>query len=236
MSDALPLLEVEGLAKSFTLHAQGVSLAVLDGISLLVRPGECVVLDAPSGSGKSTLLRALYGNYRSDRGRILVRHRRVLVDIAEAPPRLLLELRRETIGYVSQFLRAVPRVPAIDVVAEPLVAAGTPRQAARQGAAALLARLNIPERLWQLLPATFSGGEQQRINVARGFLPELPILLLDEPTAALDAANCAAVRDLIVEKKRRGTAILAAVHDESFRDAIADRVVDVTQFAAATAA
>lgn len=230
-------LELRDVAKTFTLYLQGgARLAVVAGVTLSVRAGECVVLGGPSGVGKSTILRIIFGNYRCDRGQILIRQGAQRCDLAGAAPRRVLALRRSTIGYVSQFLRAVPRVPAIDVVAEPLVAAGTPRQAARQGAAALLARLNIPERLWQLLPATFSGGEQQRINVARGFLPELPILLLDEPTAALDAANCAAVRDLIVEKKRRGTAILAAVHDESFRDAIADRVVDVTQFAAATAA
>ena len=147
----------------------------------------------------------------------------------------MLALRRSTIGYVSQFLRAVPRVPAIDVVAEPLVANGTPRQAARERAAELLKRLSIPEQLWSLLPATFSGGEQQRINVARGFLPDLPILLLDEPTASLDATNCSAVRSLIVEKKRRGTAVVAAIHDEGLRNAVADRVIDITQFAAMAA-
>lgn len=230
-------LELRDVAKTFTLHLRGgAHLGVVAGVTFSVRAGECVVLGGPSGVGKSTILRIIFGNYRCDRGQILVRHGAQSCDLAGAAPRRVLALRRSTIGYVSQFLRAVPRVPAIDVVAEPLVAAGTPRQAARRGAAALLARLNIPERLWQLLPATFSGGEQQRINVARGFLPELPILLLDEPTAALDAANCAAVRDLIVEKKRRGTAILAAVHDESFRNAIADRVVEVTQFAATAAA
>jgi alpha-D-ribose 1-methylphosphonate 5-triphosphate synthase subunit PhnL len=93
--------------------------------------------------------------------------------------------------------------------------------------------LNIQERLWSLPPATFSGGEQQRINIARGFLPELPILLLDEPTASLDAENRRAVVDLVAEKKRRGAAIVAIVHDEDVRNAIADRVVDVTRFAVA---
>src|SRR5262249_25686575 len=131
---------------------------------------------------------------------------------------------RNIVGYVSQFLRAVPRVSAIDVVAEPAVASGTPRQAARGSAAALLKRLSIPEQFGRSLPGPVSGGEQQRVNVARGFLPELPILLLDEPTASLDAGNCAAVQSLIVEKKRRGTAVVAAIHGEGIRNAIADTV------------
>jgi alpha-D-ribose 1-methylphosphonate 5-triphosphate synthase subunit PhnL len=128
--------------------------------------------------------------------------------------------------------RAVPRVAAIDVVAEQLANGSSAREAARARAADLLHRLNIPERLWPIPPATFSGGEQQRVNIARGFLPDMPILLLDEPTASLDPENRAMVVDLIAEKKRRGTAIVAVVHDTDVRDAIADAVLDVTQFAA----
>src|SRR5262249_26025493 len=142
-------------------------------------------------------------------------------------------VRRDTIGYVSQFLRAVPRVPTIDVVAEPLVATGTARADARKLAGHLLRRLNIPERLWSLPPSTFSGGEQQRVNLARGFISDHPILLLDEPTASLDAANRDVVVNLIDEKKRAGVAMVAIVHDDEVRRRIADRVVDVTAFAAA---
>jgi alpha-D-ribose 1-methylphosphonate 5-triphosphate synthase subunit PhnL len=230
------VLELRDVAKSFTLYLQGgVQLSIIAGVTFSVRAGECVVLSGPSGAGKSSILKMVFGNYRCDRGQILVRQDGQSFDVATAAPRRMLALRRNTIGYVSQFLRAVPRVPAIDVVAEPAVASGTPRQAARESAAELLKRLSIPEQLWSLLPATFSGGEQQRVNVARGFLPELPILLLDEPTASLDAGNCAAVQSLIVEKKRRGTAVVAAIHDEGVRNAIADRVIDVTQFAAMAA-
>jgi alpha-D-ribose 1-methylphosphonate 5-triphosphate synthase subunit PhnL len=143
----------------------------------------------------------------------------------------MLALRRAAIGYVSQFLRVVPRVPALDVVAESQGGAAT--DAGRASAKDLLRRVNIPERLWGLPPATFSGGEQQRINIARSFLPERPILLLDEPTAALDLANREVVVDLIAEKKRRGAAIVAIVHDDDVRNAIADRIVDVTRFSAA---
>jgi alpha-D-ribose 1-methylphosphonate 5-triphosphate synthase subunit PhnL len=225
MSEAPAMLEVTGLAKSFTLHAQGgVRLAVLDGIELAVRPGECVVLDAPSGSGKSTLLRALYGNYRADRGCILVRHRGAMVDVAAAAPRLLLELRRETIGYVSQFLRVIPRVPTLDLVAEPLLRHGASPQAARERAGGLLQALALPERLWRLAPATFSGGEQQRVNIARALVVEHPLLLLDEPTAALDAENRARVLSLLAARRDGGTAMVGIFHDSEARRMVATRI------------
>jgi alpha-D-ribose 1-methylphosphonate 5-triphosphate synthase subunit PhnL len=173
----------------------------------------------------------VFGNYRCDGGVIAVRHEDAMLDIAKAEPRQILSVRRSTVGYVSQFLRAVPRVPTIDVVGEPLVA--TSRDMAHEQAGNLLRRLNIPERLWALPPSTFSGGEQQRVNIARGFISDLPILLLDEPTASLDAANREVVVDLIDEKKRSGVAMIAIVHDDEIRRLIADRVVDVTTFAAA---
>ena len=160
---------------------------------------------------------------------------RAIWSISPAPSRgEILSVRRDTIGYVSQFLRAVPRVPTLDVVAEPLIVTGDgARRGARAGRRSLLRRLNIPERLWALPPSTFSGGEQQRVNIARGFISDLPILLLDEPTASLDAANRAVVVELIEEKKRNGVAMVAIVHDDEIRHLIADRIVDVTSFAAA---
>ena len=228
------MIDISNAEKTFTMHLQGgVQLPVVRGVSFLVEPGECVVLSGPSGAGKSSILKMIFGNYRCDGGRIGIRHRGNLVDLASAEPRQVLSVRRDTIGYVSQFLRAVPRVATIDVVAEPLVLAGTARTEAREWAGRLLHRLNIPERLWALPPSTFSGGEQQRVNIARGFISDLPILLLDEPTASLDAANRAVVVELIDEKKRNGVAMVAIVHDDEIRHLIADRIVDVTSFASA---
>ena len=219
------MIAVEALSKTFVLHTQGgASIAVLHEVGLSVRAGECVALFGQSGVGKSTLLRALYGNYKAQGGRILVRHDGHAVDMTAAPPRQILAVRRRTVGYVSQFLRVVPRVPAREIVAEPLVAAGAERPFALERAEALLARLNLPQRLRSLAPATFSGGEQQRINIARGFVVDYPILLLDEPTAALDAANRAAVVDLINEAKGRGAAIVGIFHDHEVRTAVADRL------------
>jgi alpha-D-ribose 1-methylphosphonate 5-triphosphate synthase subunit PhnL len=226
-------LTLDGVTKTFTMHLQGgIRLPVVSGVSFAVSPGACAVLGGPSGIGKSSILKMIFGNYRCDAGRILVHTDDEAVDVATAQPRRILALRNRAISYVSQFLRAVPRVAAIDVVAEPLVAPGTTPVAALERAAALLTVLNIPKPLWDLPPATFSGGEQQRINIARGFLPERPILLLDEPTASLDATNRAVVGALIAEKKKRGTAIVAIAHDEDVRDAIADEIIDVGRFAA----
>jgi alpha-D-ribose 1-methylphosphonate 5-triphosphate synthase subunit PhnL len=158
------------------------------------------------------------------------------VDVAKAAPRDILALRRETLGYVSQFLRVVPRVPTLDVVAEPLLAVGVTPDAARDRAATLLAGLNIPERLWQLSPTTFSGGEQQRVNIARGFAHSYPAMLLDEPTASLDAQNRATVLQLIEEAKARGAAIIGIFHDEAAREQVCDRCVDVSAFTPKVAA
>lgn len=228
------MIDLADANKTFTMHLQGgIELPVVRGVTFQVDPGECVVLSGPSGAGKSSILKMIFGNYRCDSGRIRIRHRGALIDLASAEPRQVLNVRRSTIGYVSQFLRAVPRVATIDVVAEPLIVNGTPRTEAQQRAGSLLHRLNIPERLWQLPPATFSGGEQQRVNIARGFISDLPILLLDEPTASLDAANRAVVVELIAGKKRQGVAMVAIVHDDEIRHLIADRIVDVTSFAAA---
>jgi alpha-D-ribose 1-methylphosphonate 5-triphosphate synthase subunit PhnL len=228
------VLELRQAKKSFTMHLQGgLRLPVVAGVDFSVGPGQCVVLAGPSGAGKSSILKMIFGNYRCDSGQVLVRHGGATVDVAGAEPRQILDLRKTVMGYVSQFLRSVPRVPALDVVAEPLVVEPASREQARAKAAALLHRLAIPERLWQVPPVTFSGGEQQRVNIARGFLPQRPLLLLDEPTASLDAANRATVVELIAEKKRRGAAIVAIVHDDDVRRAIADIVVDVTRFSPA---
>lgn len=226
-------LVVSEVAKSFTMHLRdGIRLPVVAGVSFALKSGECAVLGGPSGAGKSSILKMVYGSYAVDEGQIIVSHDGQLVDLATATPRTVLAVRRDTIGYVSQFLRTVPRVSALDVVAEPLVARGGEKEAARSRAREHLARLNLPERLWSLPPATFSGGEQQRVNIARGFITEHPILLLDEPTASLDARNREVVIQMIEEKKKAGVALLGIFHDADVREAVADRVIDVTEFAA----
>ena len=221
------MIAVEDVSKSFILHNQGgAEIPVLAGASMSVAPGECVALTGVSGSGKSTLMRIVYGNYLAGSGSVRIGD----VELVEAEPREVLALRRDTLGYVSQFLRVVPRVAALDVVAEPLLAVGMPEEEAHARARKLLERLRIPQALWGLSPLTFSGGEQQRVNIARGFAHHYPALLLDEPTASLDGANRATVLEMIEEAKGRGAAILGIFHDESARDRVCDREVDVSVF------
>lgn len=223
-----PILKTEALGKSFSLHLQGgLRIPVLENVGLTVMPGECVVLAGPSGAGKSTLMRCLYGNYGAEAGRILIRHQGADLDLTAADPRQVRVIRRDTLGYVSQFLRVIPRVSALDVVAEPLIARGTAPDAARARARELMLRLNLAERLHGLPPATFSGGEQQRVNLARGFAPFYPVLLLDEPTASLDAANREVVIALVAEAKQAGAAIIGIFHDLDVRDRVADRLFEV---------
>ncbi|GAA6163478.1 phosphonate C-P lyase system protein PhnL [Pelagimonas sp. KU-00592-HH] len=221
------MIEITNLSKTFTLHNQGgVVIPVMQGANLSVARGQCVALTGASGAGKSTLMRMIYGNYLAASGSILVDG----VDVTKAEPREILQLRRETLGYVSQFLRVVPRVATIDVVAEPLLAVGVDGDVARARARDLLSRLRIPERLWSLSPTSFSGGEQQRVNIARGFAHEYPAMLLDEPTASLDAANRETVLTLIEEAKARGAAIVGIFHDEAARDRVCDREIDVSVY------
>ncbi|MFH5774113.1 phosphonate C-P lyase system protein PhnL [Paracoccus sp. NGMCC 1.201697] len=221
------MIQAENVAKEFILHNQGGTvLRVMEGANLAVAPGECVALTGASGAGKSTLMRMIWGNYRTDAGRIAVGS----LEVSSAEPREIIALRRTTLGYVSQFLRVVPRVPTLRVVAEPLLSLGVDMAVAEDRAAALLTRLRIGENLWSLSPTTFSGGEQQRVNIARGFVHDYPAMLLDEPTASLDAANRETVIHLIEEAKARGAAILGIFHDELARNRLCDRVVDVSGF------
>ncbi len=251
------MLQVKGLSKTFTLHAQGgAKISVFNDLSLSVAAGECLALHGPSGAGKSTLLRSLYANYKPCAGSILVRHKNIapagsdqteasggtrrigtapesamngrFVDMVQASPREVMAVRKHTIGYVSQFLRVIPRVSSLRLVMERLTAMGTAEAEAREQASALLERLRIPQRLWDLAPATFSGGEQQRVNIARGFIRPYPIFLLDEPTASLDKANRQTVVDLIFEAKARGAAVVGIFHDDAVRLAVAERSFDMS--------
>ena len=231
------LLAVRRLGKTFTLHTQnGATIPVLEDAALDLHAGECVVLTGPSGAGKSTLLRSLFANYKPTAGSIRIRHCGEWVELVGATPQLVMDIRRHTLGYVSQFLRVIPRISARDVVAGSLLdAGGIDVDAARAEAEVMLGRLNLPARLWGLPPATFSGGEQQRVNIARCFVRPYPLLLLDEPTASLDVANRDVVVDLIEQAKARGTAVVGIFHDEMVRARVATRELDVTGFTPAAA-
>ena len=226
-----PLLETTDLSKTFTLHGRGgLQLPVFSGVNLQVQAGECLALTGHSGSGKSSLLRCLYGNYGASSGEVRVRHDERWVDRSSAAPREIVEVRRRSLGYVSQFLRVIPRVSTLDIVAEPLRRLGVAAEEARMEAGKWLARLNLHERLWSLPPATFSGGEQQRVNIAHGMISQPPVLLLDEPTASLDADNRRVVVELIHAARERGAAVVGIFHDDEVRNAVASRCFDIEHF------
>lgn len=212
------VLRIENLSKSFLLHQQaGARIPVFEGLNAEIKAGEAVAVTGPSGRGKSSLLKLVYGTYRANAGSIRVLSGISWTDIVTAAPRDVIELRRDVIGYVTQFLRVIPRVSAEMVVAEPMMDRGVVQEQALDRARTLLDRLNIPKRLWHVSPMTFSGGEQQRVNIARGFAAHFPILLLDEPTASLDIENRNRVLELITEARTQGSAILAVFHDEQER-------------------
>ena len=224
------MVVIDGLEKTFTLHLRGgMELPVLSRLSLEVRQRDCLVLTGPSGIGKSSLLRCIYGNYLPQSGTITIHHNGELTALTGAAPVQVLAIRRTTMGYVSQFLHAVPRVTTLDLVMEPLLTLGEDEATAREKASTLLSRLRIPEQLWPVPPATFSGGEQQRVNIARSFIVGYPILLLDEPTASLDVKNRQTVVELINEARESGTAIVGIFHDEEVREAVGTVELDLSQ-------
>ena len=226
-----PLILVEDLAKTFMLHNAGpATIPVFERLDLSVGPGECLVLAGDSGAGKSSLMRSIYGNYMPTGGSVKVLHDGAYVDITKASPHEVLEVRRRTLGYVSQFLRVIPRISTLQLVMEPLLENGVSHEEAQARAMALLNELRLPAAHWDLPPATFSGGEQQRVNIARSFIREYPIMLLDEPTASLDAENRAIVVELIKQALGRGAAMIGIFHDQDVRDAVATRLFTVADF------
>jgi len=219
-------ITVTQVSKTFVLHNQGgTQLPVLNQMSFHVDAGECVVLYGQSGCGKSTLLKMLFGNYLADSGSIEIHTDQEVVDLVQAHPHDVLTLRRQTLSFVSQFLRVIPRVSTWDLVSDPLKRNGVDPPEIEDRVTQILHRLNLPESLWQLAPATFSGGEQQRVNIARSLILDSPIILLDEPTASLDANNREVVAELISEARARGAALVGIFHDDHLRAQIASRLI-----------
>ncbi len=222
------ILSIEGLAKHFQLHEQGKLIPSCANVHLQVWPGRLTALVGPTGAGKSSVLKCVYRTYLPSAGRMRYRdaegHE---IDLAQASEHRLLALRQDEIGFVTQFLHCLPRKGAAEVVAEPLLRRGEARAAALERARDMLDRLDIPERLWNVPPATFSGGEKQRVNLARGFLARPRLLLLDEPTASLDPKTSERVIERIETLKQDGVAMLAIFHHPDLVARLADHVVEL---------
>ncbi|MCJ8280595.1 MAG: phosphonate C-P lyase system protein PhnL [Rivularia sp. ALOHA_DT_140] len=222
------ILQVTELTKKFTLHEQNKVLPGVEPISFKVKSRKLTALTGPSGAGKSSLLKCIYRTYLSQSGKIAyLTSTDNWIDIATANEYEILHLRRNEISFVTQFLHCLPRQPTLDVVAKPLFDLGCDRDEARDRAAVLLRKMQLPERLWKISPATFSGGEKQRVNLARGIVSNPRLLLLDEPTASLDVDTSQLVIELIQSVKRMGTGILAVFHDSELIATLADDVVTV---------
>ena len=220
------MIELNNITKKYTLHNQRrTNISGFKNLHLKINPGEIVALTGPSGVGKSSILKMIYGNYVFQSGEIKINNYKIDYKY----PRNIIELRKNTIGYVSQFLRVIPRVPTIEIVMEPLLEINFDQEEVRERAEKILLDLNIDKNLWNLSPLTFSGGEQQRVNVARGLIRNYPCLLLDEPTASLDNVNKDIVLNLINEKKDKGSSIIGIFHDESSRKYLNAREIDITK-------
>ena len=224
MLEKRPILDVQELRKQFVLHMNGGStIEPLDGISFRVVPGTVFLISGKSGAGKTSILKCIYRTYLTTAGAILYESQ-VLgrVDLATADEATIRALREQEIGYCSQFLRVLPRVSALDIAAEPMLRRGVAEDEARARAAGWLARLDVAESRWQAYPVTFSGGEQQRLNVIRALIAAPRLLLLDEPTASLDTYSKSIVLDMIADAKRAGVTIVVVSHDSQAFEGLAD--------------
>ena len=220
------MLRIEGLTKEFTLHVLGGKrVPAFADVTFTVPQGGLTAIVGASGSGKSSLLKCVYRTYLPTAGRIFYAGRGGTVDLVAADDHAVLALRQQEIGYVSQFLKPPPRVAALDLVARPLVERGVAVDDARAEAATMLARLNVPRDLFDAYPALFSGGEQQRVNIARALIARADLLLLDEPTSALDTANLRVVAELLREARAAGVTMLGIFHDPAVVADLADTVV-----------
>ena len=222
------VLDVKGLHKTFELHGRDAEMAAVVDLFFSVPKGGIVALQGPSGAGKSSVLKCLYRSYLPSAGSAMLRCDGFAADLATADDHTVLQARAQHMGFVTQFLHCLPRKSALDVVANPLIIQGVDRDEAHERARQLLAHLGIGQHLWKLAPATFSGGEQQRVNIARGFVRQNALLLLDEPTASLDPKSAEAVLSLIEQARDAGTAIVAIWHDPQIVDRLADSVVKVS--------
>lgn len=222
------VLSVRDLGKEFYIHDRTKLVPAAEGVSFDLVRGQLAALVGPSGAGKSSLLKAIYRTYVPSQGQVLFRRASgEVVDLASAPETQVTDLRRTEIGFVTQFLRCLPRLSTLDVVARPLLQQGVARAAAHDKAAQMLAALAIPEQLWDATPATFSGGERQRVNIARSFTQGGRLMLLDEPTASLDPAARENVCAMIEAAKAEGTAMVAIFHDMEVVSRLADQRIEV---------
>jgi len=223
------VMRCEALSKTFLMHMRGgTRIEAFRDVSFTLSEGQFLGVSGPSGSGKSSLLKCLYRTYLPSTGAIWYTNSRAETrDLAATEEHVILDLRRQEIGYVSQFFPVIPRVSALNTIANSMVARGFARQESEERARELLARLAIPRPLWDMFPSTFSGGEKQRINIIHAIIAQPRLLLLDEPTASLDAASAREAVTLIMELKEQGTAMIGVFHDAALLSRLSDQLIEM---------
>ena len=217
-----PVLELCDVSKHFYLHERKKHLLAFDSINFSVDSGQLLAITGPSGVGKSSILKCIYRSYLSDSGAIWYRNQQARINLVDCSEHTMIGLRQSEIGYVSQFLHCLPRKSARAVVAAPLIQNGFEQAQAAQRAEAMLEKFNVPVHLWDVSPHTFSGGEKQRVNLARGFILQPKLLLIDEPTASLDPKTRDRVIQNILEIKQTGTTVVGIFHDKKVVERLAD--------------
>ncbi len=222
-------IEIKNISKMFTVHTRGgLQVHGYEDISFDVNQGEFVSLYGPSGMGKSSVLKAIYRTYTTTSGDILFyKNENESLNIATANESDILELRKNHLGYVSQFLQVLPRISAVDIVAQPLIEKGESQEVSKEKAKHMLDYFNIKEELFDISPLTFSGGEQQRVNIAKGIIAPKSVLLLDEPTASLDKINTQKVIDKLIDIKKEGISMIGIFHDLECMKKISDKIYDM---------
>ena len=222
------IVEIKELSKSFTLHALGKHIKASKNINISLEEGKFIGITGKSGSGKSTILKCLYRTYLPECGEILYNSKKFgLIDLAKATEREIIYLRKYEIGYVSQFLNAMPRTTAKEIVGEALLEMGSDFKESEKEAERMLSHFELDKELWDAYPINFSGGEKLRLNIAKSMVKRPRLLLLDEPTASLDNASKIKVRELIEELKSSGTTMIGIFHDIEFMDGICDEIYNM---------
>lgn len=220
-------MEVSGLNKSFYIHERKKEISAIKDLNFTLNAGELLALTGPSGIGKSTILKCIYRTYISNGGDMWYYGDEGKVNLANCSDHEMIWLRQHEIGYVTQFLHCLPRKSTLSTVAMPLLVKGVCQEEAEERAACCLEQFNVPQHLWEIAPHTFSGGEKQRVNLARGFINQPKMLLLDEPTASLDPETKEVVLKNIQKSKESGTAIIGIFHDLEIVERIADSTVSL---------
>lgn len=218
------ILKVNNFSKDFELHALNKTIKACNNINFEVSKGEFFGIIGKSGAGKSTILKSIYKTYIPSTGEIIFNSEIYgNVDLAKVGDREMINLRKKEIGYVSQFLKTLPRITAIELVIHSLIESGFEKNCAYDMAKDILNQFEIKENLWDAYPNNFSGGEKLRLNLAQAMVKKPRLLLLDEPTASLDNQSKIYVKEKMLELKSQGTTMIGIFHDIEFMETVIDK-------------